>query len=77
MADLRPGTGWKESPSPITFRLWADGRVLWTSPPLQKRGAKADFRVDLANAREPELHAVCIGQVHDTGTVWLNPQVSK
>jgi hypothetical protein len=77
MADLPANAGVPHAPVPVTFAILGDGKTLWTSRPLQKRGDKQDVRLDVSGVNELELRATVAGSNSHTWAVWLDPAVSR
>lgn len=75
MADI-PDDAWRqEASNPVTFTVLGDGRLLWASRPLQKKGDSEAFRLGVRGVRELELRAYCAGQADYTWSVWLEPRL--
>lgn len=63
--------------SPVTFRIAADGAVLWTSPPLTKLEETVAFMVDVRKASRLELRTSCEGSNGNCWSVWVDPVLSR
>lgn len=61
--------------SAVTFKIIADGDVLWKSVPMQKRGEAFQFRVDLTNANVLELIVECPGRFEFCNAFWFEPKI--
>ncbi len=59
--------------SPLTFRVLGDGRELWKSPPLQKRGASAEVSLDVRGVKELRLEATCGNKNGNCHAMWFMP----
>jgi hypothetical protein len=61
------------SGSPLTFMVLGDGKILWTSQPVQACGRSQECSVNVSTIAVLELRATCAGP-HDWGhAVWLDP----
>jgi hypothetical protein len=68
----------KDQPAaPLTFQIVADGEVVWTSPPLQRRDDMAAFDVAIRNASRVELRTKCTGHNNNGWGAWLDPTIIK
>ena len=62
--------------SPVTFRVVGDGKELWKSSPMQKRGESAPVSVDVRGVKELRLETSCgetNGSCHAT---WFMPRLT-
>ncbi len=76
LQDFPPGTD--RSDSPLTFKVFGDGDLLWYSdPPLQGRIDRQDIRISVENVEVLELRVHCPGNKRFAWPVWLNPHVLK
>jgi hypothetical protein len=62
---------------PLAFRVLADGKMLWASPPLRTAGGAIPFRVSVANVEVLELQVLCPGSFAYCHSVWLDPYLVK
>jgi hypothetical protein len=75
MNDKRP-----EDPkalSPVTFQVLGDGKILWSSTPLQASGEKQDFDIVVKGVEVLELRTVCDGEAGHCYAVWVEPHLLK
>jgi hypothetical protein len=63
--------------APIAFQLVADGEIVWSSPPLNKRDDTATFDVAIRNAAKLELLTTCTGHNNNAWAAWLDPVIVK
>jgi hypothetical protein len=73
-AGLLPGQG--RIPTAVTFEVVADGKVLWSSRPVDETGVEQECRVDVAGVDILELRVHCPGNGDNAFAVWLEPRVS-
>ncbi|HEX7375941.1 MAG TPA: NPCBM/NEW2 domain-containing protein [Pirellulales bacterium] len=59
--------------TPLTFKVVGDGRMLWTSSPLQKQAAWEAFDVNIDGVNRLELIVECQGPNGNCAAVWLDP----
>ena len=64
-------------PTPLTFRVLGDGKLLWQSPPLQKMGKTQPCTVGIRKVRVLSLQVVCPGYNGWAEALWVAPQLSK
>lgn len=76
LQDFPAGTD--RSDSPLTFKVLADGDLLWvTERPLQGRNDRVNVRISVENVDTLELRVHCPGNKRFAWPVWVNPQVLK
>ncbi len=63
--------------SPILFQVQGDGRLLWSSPPMQAPKKTQDFAISLAGVDILELRVVCADDTSGAHAVWIEPHVVK
>ncbi len=63
--------------TPLTFRIVGNGKLLWKSRPLTKKGASQKFRVDISGVSKLELLVDCPGPAESAHAVWVDPVVLK
>jgi hypothetical protein len=68
-----PGVG--PIPTPITFSVLGDGRVLWESAPVDTAGVVQECSVDVSGVDVLELRVGCPGSNVNAQAVWLEPRV--
>ena len=71
-----------ECPTPLTFAIIGDGRILWQSKPVKKRGDEQKFTLQIGGVDELELAVTCPGTNNSnyqmiTYPVWLDPRLVK
>ncbi len=66
----------KDPSSPVTFRVLGDGRELWKSPPLQKRGESAEVSVDVRGVKELRLEASSGEKNGNCHATWFMPRLT-
>ena len=72
-----------ESPTPLTFAVIGDGKVLWQSKPVKKRGDEQECDVRVAGVDRLELTVSCPGTDRLNGhtpaayPVWIEPRLLK
>jgi formylglycine-generating enzyme required for sulfatase activity/tRNA A-37 threonylcarbamoyl transferase component Bud32 len=62
--------------SPIEFRVLGDGRELWKSPALTKRGESAEVSVDIQGVKELRLEVSRGDKNGNCHAVWLMPRLT-
>jgi hypothetical protein len=70
-------TAGKGANTPITFQVVGDGRVLWTSKPVQATRIKQECWVNVSGVSVLELQVSCPGRAEDAHAVWLEPHLLK
>jgi hypothetical protein len=76
MADL-PADAWGPTKTPVTFHVIGDGKLLWTSKPLQHKGDQEEFRLGVSGVKDLLLCVRCQGQAEYTWSVWLDPYLLR
>jgi hypothetical protein len=66
----------KGSESPLTFTVLGDGKPLWTSKPVQRRGTAQECSVNVSGIDVLELRVHCPGGNGGAHAVWLDPCVT-
>jgi hypothetical protein len=61
----------------ITFKLYGDGKPLWTSQPFRAASQYQEFSLRVSNVRTLKLETTCIGPNGEAHAVWVNPVVTK
>lgn len=69
ISDHHFGKAW----SPLTFRVLGDGKVLWTSQPIQIAGDWEAFSIDVTGVRKLTLEVACSGEHTGAHGAWLDP----
>jgi formylglycine-generating enzyme required for sulfatase activity len=59
----------------VTFEVLGDGKSLWKSRPLEKRGDIQECDVELQSCQRLELRAHCPGAANYAWAVWLEPRI--
>ena len=70
---LDPGGG--QPDSPLTFKLLGDGRVLWQSKPINRRGVAQECSARIRGVRILRLEVFCPGRHDKARAVWVDPRV--
>ncbi len=63
--------------SPLTFKVFGDGKLLWESQPVPKRGAGQDCSVKIKGVRLLRLQVDCPGDSNQARAIWISPRVSR
>ena len=63
--------------NPLTFRIVGDGKLLWTSRPLQQGGESQPFELDVKGIDRLELFVDCPGYATTAYAVWIDPVVVR
>jgi serine/threonine protein kinase len=69
-AETPPGAA-----TPLIFKVRGDGKDLWQSQPLQKKGSSQQFTVSVAGIDKLELEIHCPGSERSAHAVWVEPQL--
>lgn len=67
----------KAAATPVTFRALGDGRVLWTSSPVQKPKEVQKCKVRISGVKLLRLEIECPGWHNRAHSIWLEPQVIR
>lgn len=67
----------KQASSQLVFRVIGDGRELWRSRPLRRRGAFESFSVSVRGVEKLELFVDCDGSTGWCHAVWIDPLLSR
>lgn len=59
------------------FGIHGDGKLLWKSSPIKKRGKVAEFRLDLNDVEVLQLSVQVEGHSHYVHAVWVEPRLTK
>ncbi|HUY91886.1 MAG TPA: NPCBM/NEW2 domain-containing protein [Pirellulales bacterium] len=70
-------SAWYGAATALTFRIVADGRQLWKSPPLKAPGSSQPFDVDVADVDKLELFVDCPGPSQTAHGVWIEPRCER
>jgi hypothetical protein len=62
-------------PTPLTFQVLGDGKVLWSSKPLDVARNVQDCQVDVSRVNVLELRVDCPGSYVNAQAVWFEPRV--
>jgi hypothetical protein len=63
--------------SPLTFKVFGDGQLLWQSRPLRKSGSWQDCSVAVEGVRLLELQVHCPGSNAFAWAAWIDPTVLR
>ena len=70
-----------ECPTPLIFEVFGDGRKLWESKPVKKRGDEQEFTLQVSGVDDLELSVSCPGpakvNAFETHPVWIDPRLVK
>ncbi len=69
--------GPKQPENPLTFRVVGNGKLLWQSRPIKKRGEVQPFRVSISGVLTLQLYVDCPGSRARAHAVWASPVISK
>ncbi len=72
-AALLERTDWQKAGSPLTFRVFGDGKQLWESSPLQTHGTGQECATPVSGVSVLKLEIECPGVNHGAHTAWLLP----
>ncbi len=72
LPDTRPGL---QPGAALIFAVWADGREVWRSKPLANRDEIVAYSIDVAGARNIELHTTSTGVAGIPWAAWLDPEL--
>jgi hypothetical protein len=64
-------------PTPLVFKVFGDGKLLWQSPPLRGGGAAANCKVRLKASRTLTLLVECPGNSQRAHAVWCDPRFTS
>ncbi len=70
-------SGAKSPASPMTFRIVADGKLLWASRPMQIADIPQTFFVNVSGVEKLELFVDCPGNNSRAWAVWIEPLLKK
>lgn len=62
-------------PTPLTFQVSGDGKILWESSPVDGTGKVQECEVDVTRVDVLELRVVCPGPNTNAHAVWLEPRL--
>jgi serine/threonine-protein kinase len=65
------------SPAPLTFKVFGDGKLLWESKPITKRGEVYDCDVSVKGVDRLALEVFCDGVHSNAHAVWVEPQLER
>ncbi len=68
-----PGVG--KIPTPLTFQVLGDGKVLWKSKPVDSARNVQECKVDVTGIEVLELRVDCPGSYINAQAVWLEPRL--
>lgn len=60
--------------TPVTFKVFGDGRLLWSSKPLRGAGSTEQCRIPTKGARTIMLVVECPGSYGHAHAVWCDPR---
>ncbi|GIW80547.1 MAG: hypothetical protein KatS3mg105_2354 [Gemmatales bacterium] len=62
-------------PTPLTFLVFGDRKLLWKSHPIQRAGKAQECVVDIKGVKVLELRVDCPGPFINAQAVWIEPRV--
>jgi hypothetical protein len=63
----------EDSASAMRFAVFGDGKLLWASKPIQKRGEEEECVCDVTGRRQVELRVRCDGSNANAWGAWIDP----
>ena len=66
-----------DSASTLTFSVFGDGKRLWRSSGIRRRGTGQSCQVSVRNVKTLRLQVDCPGSAEYAVAIWINPQVSR
>src|SRR5262249_30785146 len=63
--------------SPVIFEIIGNGKSIWKSRPVTKRGDIQDCQIGLAGINQLELKVSCAGPINLAWAVWLEPRLTR
>lgn len=63
--------------SPVNFKVFGDGKLLWLSRPIQMPGDGQNCSINIQGVRVLKLQVDCHGKNGRSHAVWVNPKVTK
>jgi NPCBM/NEW2 domain len=69
------GDAGEKPESPVSFAILGDGKPLWRSRPLDRKGVAQDFDVPLLGVVRLEIRTICQGGNSWAVGVWLDPRL--
>jgi hypothetical protein len=63
--------------TPVIFKVWGDGKLLWQSKALKTRGDGEECTVPVATIERLELEVHCPGSHAKAHAIWVEPQLLK
>jgi hypothetical protein len=70
---MPPGVG--KIPTPLTFEVWGDGKLLWRSKPVNEAGIVQECNVSVAGVEVLDLRMQCPGDCTNASGVWVEPRI--
>jgi len=67
----------RPSSSPLTFKVFGDGRLLWKSHAVRTKGVSQKCRINIQGVEVLKLSVECPGNNAWSFAVWINPMVSR
>ncbi len=67
----------KQLQSAVTFRVYGDGKQLWSSRPLHAASQFQEFSVRVSSVQSLKLEIICAGKNEGAHAVWVTPMVTK
>jgi serine/threonine protein kinase len=66
-----------EAESPLRFRVYGDGKVLWQSKPVSKQSDAQACQVSVKDVNVLKLEVTCAGSPRGAHGVWLEPHLER
>lgn len=66
----------RETPPPLTFLVYGDDKLLWTSPnPVRSQANKQACRISVKGVSRLKLQVKCTGEPRGGHALWIDPRV--
>ena len=62
--------------TPLVFRAYGDGKLLWESPPQAEADVGLDCKVDVRGVQQLTLEVFCNGSYNYAYAVWIDPKLT-
>ena len=61
----------------LQFRIWADSKLIWKSPPMKRHDTSEPFRVNVKNVKKLELFVECPASNEHAWCIWVDPILER
>lgn len=61
--------------SQLVFKVFGDGKLLWTSDPVRIPGRSSAFKIPVAGVKTLKLSVTCPGDAWAAKSVWIEPRL--